>query len=519
MMARRYLLALAVALVLIVESRNTSACGAVTSRDDTHVPSPSVETSVILYDSQKGFEHLIREVTFRGTKSRFGMVIPVPSKPEVAAVKKTPFSFLEELSAGRVPASAAFDPLGVVGGSVTEVQKDQLGPLALTVLAASDAGGLRAWLASNGLRLPPQMSPWLARYVALGFYYVVLRVEPSDADDRLHSVTLRISFATSAPFYPYHEPRWTSLPDATERVLSVWVISDQRFVPMALRQLDDATVWQRPWIERYPVDDRNRVIAAQVAGNSTELRGDALRVARAGPFRPEAPTFFGFPEDVAKLLPGGPAQLSVQYFQDQKTSHAGWGDVVLAPERATAQPLDVAVVEKWKRIAEAPPQGATPPPGFEEWFSGKANWDALPLVVADPGAQFDEMRLERLKRGVGLDIAERSRGPEISFGPAIVKGGGFPNTAGVVASFTGTSLRRCLRKVDRNNPSLTGSIMLVLELDAKGGVTKVSPNPFGKLPAQLIDCVAKELAKAKFPAPGGPKVTVRFKVTLRGAAP
>src|SRR6188768_341848 len=59
-------------------------------------PSLAYEQTLIVFDAEQGKQHFIREVTFRGTSSTFGFVVPAPTRPAVAAVKTSPFADLRE---------------------------------------------------------------------------------------------------------------------------------------------------------------------------------------------------------------------------------------------------------------------------------------------------------------------------------------------------------------------------------------------------------------------------------------
>src|ERR1043165_6357879 len=59
-------------------------------------PSLAYEQTLIVYDAEKRREHFVREVVFSASRQPFGFVVPTPSRPEVAKVKKSPFAKLRD---------------------------------------------------------------------------------------------------------------------------------------------------------------------------------------------------------------------------------------------------------------------------------------------------------------------------------------------------------------------------------------------------------------------------------------
>jgi len=71
-------------------------------------------------------------------------------------------------------------------------------------------------------------------------------------DASLRSETIRISFPTPAPYYPYFEPRRPPLPageSVPARLLELWVVSPARVTPISARTVDGKTSWVSPMLE------------------------------------------------------------------------------------------------------------------------------------------------------------------------------------------------------------------------------------------------------------------------------
>lgn len=308
------------------------------------VPSLQVEQVLVIHDPATEQEHFIREVAFRDAKEPFGFVVPTPSRPTVAKVAHSPF---ERLASDYYPDPPGAPPVdlglsGLSGGGtgtgagasqVTVLSQERVGSFTAFVLAASDGAALRSWLDRNQLATTPASDAWLAHYVALGFYFVALRYEAPDAKtirERTRAETVRISFASPLPFYPYREPDHATAPGTAPRELAVWLVTPERFVPVAAKKVGDAIDWRRPWIEG--------------------VRHDPVKVE-------ELQRQLG--AELGALLPASKDALTVQTFQDQKRSRQGWGDVVLVPEKART--VDVTKLSHFGGLAASlDPKGEKP---------------------------------------------------------------------------------------------------------------------------------------------------------------
>jgi len=310
------LLAATMALAILAPT-DADACGGVFRGPRTAtVPSLQVEQVLVIHDPVKEEEHFIRQLSFRNATEPFGFIVPTPSRPTVAKVATSPFGELVK----RYPPEGGLSDLrlGSGGGAlqgggkggpapVTVLSMERIGSFTAFVLAATDAGALGRWLTSNQFETTPESSAWLKHYVDVGFYFTAFRYEPDTkvAGTDVKSETVRISFATPLPFYPYREPEHRKDDPTFPRVLAVWFVSPERAVPVANVDDDTGGHVKRPWTED----------ATHGNATPTELRPIL------GP--------------LADLLPSSPTGSQVvQTFEDQKVSRQGWGDVVLVPEAA-----------------------------------------------------------------------------------------------------------------------------------------------------------------------------------------
>ncbi len=309
-------LPLALALALVPATPPAHACGSFFSArvlSPEERPSLAREKVLLIHDAATMRQHFIREVAFRRASEPFGFVVPTPTRPEVAAVEHTPFTKLRQRFPFSLRGIAAggygFGGGGMGSGGARGVEVlavEQVGSFTAFVLAADDAAALAGWLRDNQLVSTPDADRWLAHYVRMGFFYVAMRYDPPKSGARSKAVTaetIRISFDTPLPYYPYLEPDRAGEPSTADpRLLELWLVAGEPHVPVALREHEGERRWLSPF-------EPGQV--TPVARRSLE------RVLR---------------DELEQLLPAG--ELVLQTFQDQKRSRLGWSDVVFAPTRA-----------------------------------------------------------------------------------------------------------------------------------------------------------------------------------------
>jgi hypothetical protein len=318
----------AFALTALAFARPAPACGGFFSRSALEFhrrPSLAHEQALIVFDAETRREHFIREIVFRSAEEPFGFVVPTPSRPEVAAVTTSPFESLRTSFPFRVAprvtgarAGAKGGGLGgALAGAVHVLEVTKVGSFTAFVLAADDKQALVDWLTKNGFSTTPQSEAWLAHYVQLKFYYVAMRYDlPNKApggaspESRTKSETMRISFQTPLPYYPYLEPDAAPNQVRTDpRLLELWLVSQEAFVPVAAYERPDGVSWVRPLAAGLAYDEDNREVLSQALGSEA---GDLPAVSPW--WKKKAP-------------------IRVQTFMDQKRSRAGFGDILFVPSR------------------------------------------------------------------------------------------------------------------------------------------------------------------------------------------
>lgn len=313
---------LAVLAALALGAPEADACGMFVPRSlEETVPAIQQEQVLIVFDREKKQQHFVREVSFDAGDGEFGFIVPTPKKPEVAAAK-SPFKALREAypfekqppAFGGGPPGSRGKGEGAVAGAapVAVLSVQRVGKFTAFVLSATDAKALEKWLADHRFQVPAASKAWLDHYVALGFFYVAFRYDaPKKEGERgLTSETVRISFPTPHPYYPYLEPAGARA--SSTRLLSIWFASDQPMLPVAARTRLGQTQHWRPW----RAGDRYEP--------TTKELGQKLGA-------------------LAQLLPKK-EKLVLQTFRDLKSSREGWGDVLMVSQ--TAQSFDAAAIEE-----------------------------------------------------------------------------------------------------------------------------------------------------------------------------
>lgn len=372
-------------LAILIEPDRADACGGVAyswravvlKAKEPSVPALAQERVLIVHDAHKGREHFIRETVFSASSNPFGFIVPVPSRPELAPVTDGAalFDELERSRKGNDRRSFERDRIasreiarmiraegyaeyvrdqtnnreggtgtraksdeGSMGSGarrkaddVVVLEKQRVGSFTAFVLEARDASAFSDWLIDNDLETRKTLERWVDGYIQLGFYFVALRYEPGRhaKNGALVTETLRISFDTPVPYYPYREPDHEPTETLGPRTLDVWVLSHDARVPIALHTSRDAVSdarnggnWERAW--------RASVVPSSTWGPLVEERLT---------FDSNAPALDTLGStSLRSLLPNG--RVVLQMYQDQRSDRSGWGDVLLVPESPLAQPIE-----------------------------------------------------------------------------------------------------------------------------------------------------------------------------------
>lgn len=250
---------LVLALVLLDESRISWGCAAAPPpNQDVTI---SDETALIVWDSANKTQHFIRNANFETTAQDFGFLVPTPTVPTLhesggrilsdlarhtIARKEsryvnvgrfrlfkpgTGFDFIRHLLPGAPPTDGA--AMEQPPSSVQVIREISVAGYDATILKASDAAELLAWLEEHDYAARPALLEWLEAYTNNSWYITAFKISRSESagPSGLVARPVRMTFQTDQPFYPYREPadtRSQTLPTEQSRLLRLYVLADQK---------------------------------------------------------------------------------------------------------------------------------------------------------------------------------------------------------------------------------------------------------------------------------------------------
>lgn len=193
---------------------------------------------LVVYSHEDRMETLVLEPSFHGTATDFGMVLPLPNKPEITEAKESIFTDLNEITGG---APGMFEDAFMssaessVEQSVRVIETKDVGDFKTTTLTADSSDALVAWLQENGYSYTQRDAENFEYYVQkTGYYFVALKVnmgevsvdEGGQIDGRLKPI--EFSFVSEAPMLPFR----IMASDMEEMSFTLYTISDfPYFVP------------------------------------------------------------------------------------------------------------------------------------------------------------------------------------------------------------------------------------------------------------------------------------------------
>lgn len=224
---RRLTAAALVGIVLFATSAagpaNACGCGAFAPTADSTVAVTS-ESAIISHVD--GIESIVLSVGVDSPALQTGLIIPTPSPATVTAAD--PALLLEAQEAVQPRVVYVDDWWGTDAGvgtiaEPTVLSRVTVGGLEAVTLAASDSGGLGAWLGQNGFQIPVESSSLLTQYVAKGWYFTAVKVSSEQSLAGLVD-PIQISFPTGSIVYPMGMSRAA----ATGQSLRLYIVGESR---------------------------------------------------------------------------------------------------------------------------------------------------------------------------------------------------------------------------------------------------------------------------------------------------
>lgn len=157
------------------------------------------ERTLVVWDAANHREHFVQKAWFEGDPRSFGYFVPTPTPPVVAKESDEVIDKVASLVDGDVlPVPEA------PGGGGDVMQRVRIDGFEVVSI---DASALGAWLDKNGCAQDRAVLAWANTY-AKGWVINAVRYAPQGEAARraIETPTLRFSFATDVPIYPYAEP-------------------------------------------------------------------------------------------------------------------------------------------------------------------------------------------------------------------------------------------------------------------------------------------------------------------------
>lgn len=187
------------------------ACGGFVASDGEQIAA-NAEYAVLSSDGTT--EQMILSMNARTVTKDAALLIPTPTPATADLAETGVFDQLRAATAPEIRVQYAWWPdlsdgmgsgaaaPGSPGGDVRVLSTRRLGPLEVTVLAASDADRLTGWLRSHHYVMRAAMADALRPYVDEGWYYTAIRLttDAKNLSGALHPV--RLTFRSERLVYP-----------------------------------------------------------------------------------------------------------------------------------------------------------------------------------------------------------------------------------------------------------------------------------------------------------------------------
>jgi len=278
---------------------------------------------ILMWDPATKTEHFIRRATFKSAADDFGFLVPTPNEPELAESGDDAFPFLlkvtePEIIKERRPSegcgclrSAAKSAGGrgeptKHGPSVEVLQEKTVAGFHAVVLETKSATALVGWLKEHNYEMSPAIEAWAKPYVDQGWKITALKVAKDKASSttdnpKVAAASLRMSFKTDRPLFPYREPLPPPGSTISERTLRIYFIGESRYDG----ELTPDNAWKRQvvWSNKLTTEQRAKTL-------------DLLKLSDAAHPKPSSFWLTEF-EDAWAQLPPSQADLYFSPSKDQ----------------------------------------------------------------------------------------------------------------------------------------------------------------------------------------------------------
>ncbi len=195
-----------ISLVVLINCSPALADGMFVWRKGADLNEPSQKAVILHKDGQ---EDLVLQVKYQGPAVDFCWIVPTPSRPEVAAVDGDLFEELSLYTQRR--GKWGYRQADTADKDVEVIERKKVGVFDTTILEASDASKLLAWLKRNDYVFPDRQVHILEHYTSQPkpWVFTAMRVHAEDMNEdtaqKLREGTIqpiRLTFESKRTIYP-----------------------------------------------------------------------------------------------------------------------------------------------------------------------------------------------------------------------------------------------------------------------------------------------------------------------------
>lgn len=232
------------------------------------------QTVLILWDAAAKTQHFIRQASFRADAADFGFLVPTPGVPELEESGDEAFDDLRKITEpetlqrpqpSHLECGCGAPPKSGAAAKAVRVLAEKLvAGFDTVVLEADSSDALVAWLNDHGYEFSPAVRAWAEPYISSGWKITALKVAKDNESPEQQTVaasSLRISFQTDRPLFPYREPdakQDAETLHARHRLLRIYFISDGQY--QGELTPDQAWTGQVAWADRLTGDQRTKLL-------------------------------------------------------------------------------------------------------------------------------------------------------------------------------------------------------------------------------------------------------------------
>lgn len=247
------------------------------------------QTVIMIWDTARQTQHFIRKASFESEAEDFGFIVPSPSQPELDESGSEAFPLLTKLTEPEVKrrlrpvsfgcsanlSSPSGMPEGLAFCDVKVLEKKEVAGFDATVLEANSSQALLTWLKEHGYAYSEEIETWAKPYIEQGWKFTALKIAKKRTSQAktgkgVDAASLRISFKTQRPLFPYREPDPKAFAQALgvkQRLLRIYFLAEARY----RGDLTEDTPWtgKAVWAGSISEEARRLLLAAlKLPGNA-----------------------------------------------------------------------------------------------------------------------------------------------------------------------------------------------------------------------------------------------------------